>query len=51
MDGMGHITTLSKNCNTKLFITTAAKELALAKATLAVMYAEMDGLALQFPGV
>ena len=42
MDGMGHITTLPRNSNTKLLITTAAKELASAKATLAVLRAEMD---------
>ena len=49
MDSMGHITTLPKNSNTKLLITTAAKELAAAKATLAVMRAEMDRLARQLP--
>ena len=48
-DSMGHITTLPKNSNTKLLITTAAKELACAKATLAVMRAEMDRLAQQLP--
>ena len=49
MDSMGHITTLPKNSNTKLLITTAAKELASAKATLAVMRTEMDRLAQQLP--
>ena len=46
---MGHVTTLPKNSNTKLLITTAAKELASAKATLAVLRAEMDRLAQQLP--
>jgi len=45
----GQITTLPKNSNTKLLITTAAKELAGAKATLAVMRTEMDRLAQQLP--
>ena len=49
MDSMGHITTLPKNSNTKLLITTAAKELASAKATLAVMRSEMTRLAQQLP--
>ena len=49
MDSMGHITTLPRNSNTKLLITTAAKELASAKATLAVLRAEMDRLARQLP--
>ena len=49
MDSMGHITTLPKNSNTKLLITTAAKELASAKATLAVMRSEMTRLARQLP--
>jgi len=49
MDSMRHITTLPKNSNTKLLITTAAKELASAKATLAVMRTEMDRLAQQLP--
>ena len=44
MDSMGHITTLPRNSNTKLLITTAARELASAKATLAVLRAEMDRL-------
>ena len=48
-DSAGHITTLPKNSNTKLLITTAAKELASAKATLAVMRSEMDRLARQLP--
>ena len=46
---IGHITTLPKNSNTKLIITTAAKELASAKSTLAVLRAEMDRLARQLP--
>ena len=49
IDSIGHITTLPKNSNTKLIITTAAKELASAKATLAVLRAEMDRLARQLP--
>ncbi len=49
MDSAGHITTLPKNSNTKLLITTAAKELASAKATLAVMRTEMNRLAQQLP--
>lgn len=40
---------LPKNSNTKLLITTAAKELASAKATLTVMRLEMDRLARQLP--
>ncbi|MCI8437337.1 MAG: IS110 family transposase [Lawsonibacter sp.] len=46
---MGHVTTLPKNSSTKLLITTAAKELASAKATLAVMRSEMTRLARQLP--
>ena len=49
IDSIGHITTLPKNSNTKLIITTAAKELASAKATLAVLRVEMDRLARQLP--
>ena len=49
MDSLGHITTLPRNSNTKLLITTAARELASAKATLAVLRTEMDRLARQFP--
>ena len=49
IDSIGHITTLPKNDNTELIITTAAKELASAKATLAVLRAEMDRLARQLP--
>ena len=49
MDSMGHITTLPRNSNTKLLITTAAKGLASAKATLAVLRVEMDRLAQQLP--
>ena len=49
MDSAGHITTLPKNSNTKLLITTAAKELVSAKATLAVMHSEMNRLAQLLP--
>ncbi len=49
MDSAGHITTLPRNSNTKLPITTAAKEVASAKSTLAVLRAEMDRLARQLP--
>ena len=49
IDSIGHITTLPKNSNTKLIITTAAKELTAAKAALAVLRAEMDRLARQLP--
>ena len=49
IDSIGHITTLPKNSNTKLIITTAAKELTSAKATLAVLRTEMDRLARQLP--
>ena len=49
MDSAGHITTLPRNSNTRLLITTAAKELASAKSTLAVLRAEMDRLARQLP--
>lgn len=42
MDSMGHITTLHRNSNTKLLITTAAKELVSAKATLEPMYQFLD---------
>ena len=49
LDSWGHIVTLPKNSNTKLLITTAAKELASAKATLAVLRTEMDRLARQLP--
>lgn len=49
MDSMGHITALPRNSNPKLLITTAAKESASAKATLAVLRAEMIRLAQQLP--
>ena len=49
MDSAGHITTLPRNSNTKMLITTAARELACAKATLAVMRSEMNRLARQLP--
>lgn len=44
-----HIATLPKNSSTKFLITTAAKELAFAKATLAAMRTEMTRLAQQLP--
>lgn len=44
-----HIATLPKNSSTKFLITTAAKELAFAKATLAAMRTEMTQLAQQLP--
>lgn len=40
---------MPKDSNTKLFIATAAKELASAKATLAVMHTEMACLTQQIP--
>ena len=49
MDSAGHITTLPRNSNTRLLITAAAKEVASAKSTLAVLRAEMDRLARQLP--
>lgn len=45
----GHITTLPKNDNTKLLITTATQQLIAAKSTLAVMRAEMLRLAKLLP--
>ncbi len=48
-DSMGHIPTLPRNSHTKLLITTAAKELTSAKATLAIIRAEMNKLAQQLP--
>ena len=42
MDSMGHVTTLPRNSNTKLLITTAAKELASAKARLARQLPEYE---------
>ena len=49
MDSVGHITTLPRNINTRLLITTAAKEMASAKSTLAVLCVEMDRLDRQLP--
>ena len=49
IDSIGHITTLPKNSNIKLIITTAVKELASAKVTLAVLSTEIDRLAQQLP--
>lgn len=45
----GHITTLPKNDNTKLLITTAAQQLIAAKATLVTMRTEMLSLAKLLP--
>ena len=46
---MGHIVTLPKNSNTKLLITTAAKQLTAFKCRLAVLKNEMISLAKQLP--
>ena len=45
----GHFTTLPKNDNTKLLITTAAQQLLAGKTTLAALRAEMTRLASQLP--
>ena len=45
----GHFTTLPKNDNTKLLITTAAQQLLAGKMTLAALRAEMTRLAMQLP--
>ena len=45
----GHFTTLPKNDNTKLLITTAAQQLLAGKTTLAALRAEMTRLAKQLP--
>jgi transposase len=45
----GQFTTLPKNANTKLLITTAAQQLLSGKETLAAMRAEMTRLAKQLP--
>lgn len=45
----GHFTTLPKNANTKLLITTAAQQLLAAKTTLVAMRTEMLRLAGQLP--
>ena len=48
-DSAGHITTLPRNENTKLLITTAAQQLLAAKMTIATLRAEMDRLARLLP--
>ena len=45
----GHFTTLPKNDNTKLLITTAAQQLLAGKTTLAALRTEMTRLAKQLP--
>ena len=45
----GHFTTLPKNDNTRLLITTAAQQLLAGKTTLAALRAEMTRLAKQLP--
>ena len=45
----GHFTTLPKNANTKLLITTAAQQLMTAKTTLVAIRTEMLRLAKQLP--
>lgn len=45
----GHFTTLPKNDNTKLLITTAARQLLAGKMTLAALRTEMTRLAKQLP--
>ena len=45
----GHFTTLPKNDNTKLLITTAAQQLLAGKMTLAALREEMTRLAMQLP--
>ena len=45
----GHFTTLPKNDNIKLLITTAAQQLLAGKMTLAALRAEMTRLAMQLP--
>ena len=45
----GHFTTLPKNDNTKLLITTAAQQLLAGKMTLAALRAEMTRLAKRLP--
>lgn len=49
IDSLGHITTLPKNDNTKLLITTAAQELTTARTTLSTVRSEMLRLAKQLP--
>ena len=48
-ESCGHFTTLPKNDNTKLLITTAAQQLLAGKMTLAALRAEMTRLAKQLP--
>ena len=48
-DSCGHITTLPKNSNTKLLITTAAKQLTAFKCQVAALKAEIISLAKQLP--
>lgn len=48
-DSCGHITTLPKDENTKLLITTAAQQLVSAKTTLVALRTEMLRLAKQLP--
>ena len=49
IESLGHIVTLPKNSNTKLLITTAAKQLTAFKCQLAVLKNEMVSLAKQLP--
>ena len=49
IESLGHIVTLPKNSNTKLLITTAAKQLTAFKCQLAVLKNEMISLAKQLP--
>ena len=48
-ESCGHFTTLPKNDNTKLLITTAAQQLLAGKMTLAALRTEMTHLAMQLP--
>ena len=48
-ESCGHFTTLPKNGNTKLLITTAAQQLLAGKMTLASLRSEMTRLAKQLP--
>jgi transposase len=49
IESLGHIVTLPKNSNTKLLITTAAKQLSSFKCQLAFLKAEMLSIAKQLP--
>ena len=49
IESLGHIVTLPKNSNTKLLVTTAAKQLTAFKSQLAVLKNEMVSLAKQLP--